>query len=75
VVVPKRARNRLGWLPGTELEVVGSSDSITLRPRRLSGTISIEEAVARFRTLYRHEGPPVPIEALSWSADMADADA
>jgi AbrB family looped-hinge helix DNA binding protein len=72
VVVPKAARDRLGWVPGTELEIVETTDAITLRPRRTGGRLSVDEAVARLRALYRHAGPPVPIEKLSWSPDADD---
>ena len=69
VVVPKAARERLGWHAGTELEIVESVDAITLRPRRSEGRIGIDEAMARLRDIYRHKGPPLSVEALNWSVD------
>ena len=72
VVVPKATRDRLGWLPGTDLEIVETSDAVTLRPRRPGGRLTVEDAVARFRMLYQHDGPPVPVEELSWSPDHGD---
>jgi AbrB family looped-hinge helix DNA binding protein len=72
VVVPKAVRERLGWRPGTDLEVVESSDAVTLRRRAKGGTIGIDEAIERLKRIYRHEGPPVPIESLGWSADIED---
>jgi AbrB family looped-hinge helix DNA binding protein len=71
VVVPSDVRQRLGWGAGDDLEVVEGWDFVTLRRPR-SKSLSIEDAVATFRSLYRHEGPPVPIEQLSWSADADD---
>jgi AbrB family looped-hinge helix DNA binding protein len=72
VVVPKAARERLGWTPGTELEIVETTDAITLRPRRTGGRLSVDEAIARLRQLHRHEGPPVSVEKLNWSPDADD---
>lgn len=72
VVVPKAARERLGWQPGTELEVIESGDSVTLRPRRRGAVLSPEEAIARLRKIYRHRGVPVPVEQLNWSSDIDD---
>lgn len=72
VVVPKATRDRLGWAPGTELDIVESTDAIILRPRRPGGQLTVEQGIARLRTLYRHEGPPVPVEALNWSPDVDD---
>ncbi|MDR6789666.1 AbrB family looped-hinge helix DNA binding protein [Sphingomonas sp. BE138] len=72
VVVPKAVRDRLGWRTGLDLEVVEAGNSITLRPRRSEGHLSIDEAVARFRRIYQHDGPPVPLERLGWSADAED---
>lgn len=70
VVVPKAVRERLGWRPGTDLEVVESSDAVTLRRRAKGGSIGVDEAVARLERIYRHKGSPVPIEKLGWSADI-----
>ena len=75
VVVPKAARDRLGWQPGVELEVIESGDSVTLRPRRVSGTLKVEDAVSRLRSLYRHDGKPLSIEQLSWSPELDDSSA
>ena len=72
VVVPKAARERLRWGAGTELEVIESSDAITLRPRRTGGTISVAQAVARLRRIYRHEGASIPVEKLGWAPDADD---
>lgn len=74
VVVPKATRDRLGWQPGTDLEIFESDDAVTLRRRGTGGRISVEEAIARFRALYRHEGAPVPVGQLGWSPDIADDD-
>jgi AbrB family looped-hinge helix DNA binding protein len=75
VVVPKATRDRLGWQPGTDLEVVETGDAVTLRRKRRRETLSVAEAVARFREIYQHKGPPIPIEQLSWCPDRDDPDA
>lgn len=72
VVVPKATRDRLGWQPGTDLEVIEGKDAVTLRRRQSQKTLTVDEAIIRLRQLYRHQGPPVPIEKLSWSADIDD---
>ena len=64
VVVPAATRNRLGWSAGTDLEVIESGDSVTLRRRRPGKTLTPQEAVARFKQLYAHQGPPVSIEEM-----------
>lgn len=71
VVVPSDVRQRLGWGAGDDLEVIEGFDYVTLRRPRVK-TMSVNEAVARFRTLYRHEGPPLPVEQLGWTAETDD---
>ncbi len=72
VVVPKATRDRLGWAAGLDLEVIETGDAVTLRPRRPAGQLSVEEAMARFRRLYRHDGPELPLDRLGWSPDVDD---
>jgi hypothetical protein len=57
---------------GTVLDVIESGDGVFLRKPRQRQTLTVEEATRRLRELYRHEGPPIPIERLSWSPDVAD---
>lgn len=64
VVVPKATRDRLGWVAGTDLELIESGDGVTLRPRRSGKTLSPAETVAEFRRLYQHKGPPVTLEEM-----------
>lgn len=66
VVVPKATRDRLGWPPGTSLDVIEGGDSITLRRSQPATTLPVNEIVARLRELYRHEGQPFPVDQLSW---------
>lgn len=75
VVVPKATRDRLGWLPGTDLEVVESGDEVTFRRRRPAKTLTPEQAVARFKSLYTHVGPPVSLEQMNADAQDAAAEA
>lgn len=74
VVVPKATRDRLGWVPGTDLEIFETSDTVTLRRRDAGGRLSMDEAIKRLRAIYRHDGAPVPLEQLNWSDDTEDAD-
>jgi AbrB family looped-hinge helix DNA binding protein len=64
IVVPKGTRGRLGWEVGLDLEVIEHEDSVTLRRRRPSKTLSPDQAVAEFKLLYRHEGPPASLQDL-----------
>lgn len=64
VVVPKAVRDRLGWLPGTDLDVIETEGGVTFRPRTTRKKLTVDEAVARFRELYTHVGPPVSPEEM-----------
>ncbi|MBB4153868.1 AbrB family looped-hinge helix DNA binding protein [Sphingomonas jinjuensis] len=74
VVVPKAVRDRLGWSPGTDLDVVETVDGVMLRRRRAARkTISPDEAVARFKQIYRHAGSAVTLEEMDQAVrDEAD---
>ncbi|MEH3101764.1 AbrB/MazE/SpoVT family DNA-binding domain-containing protein [Sphingomonas adhaesiva] len=72
VVVPKATRDRLGWAAGLDLEVIETGDAVTLRPRRTTGQLGVDDAMARFRLLYRHEGSALAVDRLGWSADVDD---
>ncbi len=76
IVVPKATRDRMGWPPGTDLEVVEIGDTVTLRRRPVLKTLTVEQqAVARFREIYRHQGPPVSIEQMKREAQEVVANA
>lgn len=75
VVVPKALRDLKGWYPGTDLEVIDLGDGVMLRPRRTGKTLTVDEAIAKLRTIYRHEGPPIPTDQLGWNAGIGDEDA
>ena len=64
VVVPKAVRDRLGWVSGTDLEEVETEDAVTFRRRTQRRSLTPDEAVAVFRSLYKHEGPPVGLEQM-----------
>lgn len=74
IVIPKDVRDRLGWIQGSELEVVEAGDGVLLRLKQERRGTSVKEATARLRQIYRHQGPPVPIEQLSWSPGIDDPD-
>lgn len=76
VVIPKDVLDRLGFGEGAVLDVIEQGDGLLLRKRaseRRKG-LTVEEATARLRKIYQHKGPPIPIERLSWSADVDDPD-
>ncbi|MHA6721993.1 AbrB/MazE/SpoVT family DNA-binding domain-containing protein [Sphingomonas sp. RS2018] len=68
VVLPKGTRDRLGWEPGLDLEVIEHADSVTFRRRRPAKTLSPADAVAAFQALYRHEGPPASLDDMKAGA-------
>lgn len=71
VVVPKATRDRLGWLAGLDLEVIEGPDSVTFRHRGERKTLTAEAAVARFRKIYQHQGPPVSLAQMNQDAQQA----
>ena len=72
VVVPKALRDLKGWPAGTDLEVIDAGDGVLLRPRRQK-TLTVEQAVVRFRQLYQHVGPPVSLEQMRRDAEQEAA--
>lgn len=74
IVIPKDVRDRLGWAQGRDLEVIPMGDGVMLRPVARTKRLSIDEATRELRQMYRHKGPPIPIERLSWSPDVDDPD-
>jgi len=74
VVIPKDVRDRLGLTEGTVFDVIETGEGVILRRPRRRVKVSPEDATRKLRELYQHNGPPVPIEHLSWSADVDDRD-
>ena len=68
VVVPAETRQRLGWDAGLDLEVIEHDDAVTLRRSRPAKTLSPQQAVAEFRKLYQHHGPPVTLAQMKADA-------
>ena len=68
VVVPKALRDLKGWCSGTDLEAVDVAEGVLLRPRPTKKGLSVDEAVARLRKLYVHQGPPVALTEMKEAA-------
>lgn len=66
VVLPKAMRDKKAWHAGTDLEVVDAGEGVLLRPRTPTRKLTLDEATAKLRRIYTHEGPAVPIEQLGW---------
>ena len=64
----------MGWVQGHDLEIVQMGDGVMLRPATSTRRLTVEEATRELRQIYQHEGPPIPIEKLSWSPDVDDPD-
>lgn len=58
VVLPKEIRDRHGWKPGLEMEVVDLGHSIALRPVEEVPETTIEEVFG----CLEYDGPPATIE-------------
>jgi AbrB family looped-hinge helix DNA binding protein len=66
VVIPKDVRERLRLQAGDKLDVLETADGILLKRSSAMPKLSIEEALARLRTLLpRYEGPPVSVEDMN----------
>lgn len=66
--LPQETRDRLGWHPGVDLEIIEAGDSVTYRIRRDERTLEPAEAVRLFKALRRHDGPPVTLEQMAEDA-------
>jgi len=60
VVIPKEIRDRLGWAPGTSLEVEDRGDRVVLRQMRRVRRTTIDD----LRGCLRYEGPPKTVEEM-----------
>lgn len=70
VVIPKDVRDRLGWTQGSDLEVVETAGGVLLRQKPTRKKLSVAEATTELRKTFQYKGPPIPIERLSWSAEV-----
>ena len=70
VVIPKDVRDRLGWAKGSDLEVVETAGGVLLRRPPERKRLSVAEATEQLRANFQYKGPPLPIERLSWSAEL-----
>ena len=70
IVIPKDVRDRLGFAEGTVLDVIETGDGVILRRPVERKKLSVDEAVRQLQQIYKHEGPPIPIERLSWSPEV-----
>jgi AbrB family looped-hinge helix DNA binding protein len=70
VAIPQDVRDRLAWAPGTPLEVVETSEGISLRTSHPKNPFP-PKTLADLDALPRYDGPPQPIEAISRLPDEA----
>lgn len=70
VVIPKDVRDRLGLVEGVVLDVIETEGGVILRKPVERKKLSVDEAIRELKKIYQHEGPPFPIERLSWSAEV-----
>lgn len=67
IVIPKDVRDRLGWLQGSELEVIETTDGVILRKKATRKKLSVDEALAQIHAKVQYDGPRIPVEDLSFS--------
>jgi AbrB family looped-hinge helix DNA binding protein len=60
VVIPKEIRERLGWEPGTSLEVEDRGDRVVLRRVRRAPRTTIDD----LRGCLPYNGPPKTVEEM-----------
>jgi AbrB family looped-hinge helix DNA binding protein len=60
VVIPKDVRDRLGWQPGTSLEIEEHGDRLVLRQARRVRRTTIDD----LRGCLRYDGPPKTLEEM-----------
>ena len=70
VVIPKDVRDRLGLVAGTVFDVIETGDGVVLRKPQSSQKMSVEQALKLLKKTVHYKGPPLPIERLSWSAEV-----
>lgn len=65
VVIPKATRDRLGLRAGQSLEVIETAEGILLKRVPSRGSVSLDEALRRIRSVIHYEGPPVTVEEMN----------
>lgn len=70
VVIPKDVRDRLGLVEGTVFDVIEAGDGVILRRPAKHKQLTVGEAVKLLEAKVHYKGPPLPIERLSWSAEV-----
>ena len=70
VVIPKQIRDELHWEAGTELTLVSNASGVTLKavPKKTGRNL------ADLIGMLKHEGPPLPPEALCKPVDFNEED-
>ena len=65
VVIPKDVRDRLGLVPGEQLEVIEMAGGILLKASPVRPKRSVTEVTAELRALIQYDGPPISIEDMT----------
>ncbi len=70
VVIPKEIRDELHWEAGTELTLVSNASGVTLKavPKKTGRNL------ADLIGMLKHDGPPLPTEALCKPVDLNEED-
>ncbi|MDQ5909048.1 MAG: hypothetical protein QG599_1142 [Pseudomonadota bacterium] len=68
VVIPKEIRDQLHWGVGTELDIIATPASVTLRAKQPAGKLNL----ADLRGILQYDGPPIPTETLCKPVELTD---
>jgi AbrB family looped-hinge helix DNA binding protein len=68
IVIPKEIRDELHWQAGTQLTLISSVSGVTLKTasKKIGGNLG--DLIG----MLRHDGPPIPVEALCRPVDYRD---
>jgi len=75
VVIPKAVRDRQRFLPGDVIDVVETADGVLLRRTEERDRLTLDQALARIRSIIRYEGPALSIDEMNDAIRQASAEA
>ncbi len=67
IVIPKDVRDRLRWDQGQPLDIIETPDGVLLKRPIQKKSLTVDQALAKIRTIIKYDGPPVTIEEMNES--------
>jgi AbrB family looped-hinge helix DNA binding protein len=71
IVLPKRTRDRLGIVPGSEIDLIDTAGGVEIRPAKPSSPLSVADAIARLQSIISYDGPRMDEE--DWQRGIGQA--